>query len=753
MNFKKCIKGKVDSKVYEFNLLCREITSYMQKVYICFIFFIYVLSAITKANAIHPDSLLQQLNAHKNNDTIRAQILNKIARHYLKSEMYKESIDYSLQAIRVSKESDFPAGYIFGYFTIGENYSELNELRKAELYFIKGYDLALRYNKLKFAGYFCNYLANIKEQTGHYPSALKLYFKALEFAEKIKSKEDMAVCFNNIAIVYSDLKDFKKELTYNFKALNLRKEIGDLQEIGYSYNNIGVCYVSMSNYNMANLYYKMALEIKIKTNDSAGIASCWHNLAICEKNKGNLLKAEEYYLKALEFQEQANDLEDIILSNINLGILYGVQKKYDKSLIRLNKAMMLLDSVDILEYKGDVHYALYEVYEHKKNSAKALYHFTKYSQIKDSLTNADKLKEFTRIEMQNAFDREIELRNAEQDKKDAQQKLEKQRQTVFLYSAIGISIIISFFLLLMYRGYKHKQEANRIISQQKVEVEKQKHIIEEKQREVLDSINYAKRIQYTLLAHEDFLKENLPGHFTYFNPKDIVSGDFYWAASIGSANSRKFYLAVCDSTGHGVPGAFMSLLNIGFLSEAINEKHIEKPNEIFDYVRMKLTNTISKEGQKDGFDGILVCFETYTSFNGENASNKQMKITYAAANNAPVLIRKQSVTESVEMPIVELIEAPANRMPVGIGERKENFTLHTIEANKGDLLYLYTDGFADQFGGPNGKKFKYKQLNQLLLAIHTKPLNEQNTLLKNEFDNWKGDLEQVDDVCVIGIRI
>ena len=283
--------------------------------------------------------------------------------------------------------------------------------------------------------------------------------------------------------------------------------------------------------------------------------------------------------------------------------------------------------------------------------------------------------------------------------------------------------LISVFAVLFYVVTNFKQGSDEY----EKEVELKNETISLKNKEITDSINYAKRIQYTLLAHTDFLKENIPNHFVYFNPKDIVSGDYYWAAKKGN----KFYLAVCDSTGHGVPGAFMSLLNIGFLTEAINEKGIEKPNEVFNFVRERLINTISKEGQKDGFDGILICMD-----------QKTKQITYSAANNKPILLQTGSV-----------IELEADRMPVGMGERKDEFKLYTVDSRAGDTLYLYTDGFADQFGGPKGKKFKYKTLNELILANSNLLLEEQHNMLKESFENWRGNLEQVDDVCVIGIKL
>ena len=237
-----------------------------------------------------------------------------------------------------------------------------------------------------------------------------------------------------------------------------------------------------------------------------------------------------------------------------------------------------------------------------------------------------------------------------------------------------------------------------------------------------------------MIANREFISKNIPNNFILFHPKDIVSGDFYWATQNGS----RFYLAVCDSTGHGVPGAFMSLLNITFLNEAINEKKIESPNEIFNYVRKKLVDNLGKEGQKDGFDGVLVCIDSSNS-----------KITYAAANNAPVLISNNII-----------YKLDADRMPVGVGEKNESFTLHEIKYKTGDNLYLYTDGFADQFGGKSnierdsgGKKYKYKRLNNFILANNQHTMETIQQQLTTEFISWKGDLEQTDDVTIIGISI
>ena len=256
--------------------------------------------------------------------------------------------------------------------------------------------------------------------------------------------------------------------------------------------------------------------------------------------------------------------------------------------------------------------------------------------------------------------------------------------------------------------------------------------VEEKNREILDSINYAQRIQKALLASTGLLTKHLPEHFVLFNPKDIVSGDFYWATPA----HNKFYFIVADSTGHGVPGAFMSLLNISFLNEAINERGIEKTNDILAHVRKRLIESLAIEGVSDGGNDGMDC--TLMAF---DFKTNTLEVT--CANNPLLIIRNN-----------EIIEIAADKIPVGKSLKNEqNFTLHTLQLQKDDVLFAFTDGFADQFGGPKGKKFKYKQLCEVLNQKKNLPLSSQKEILLHLFKQWKGNLEQVDDVLLVGIKI
>lgn len=342
--------------------------------------------------------------------------------------------------------------------------------------------------------------------------------------------------------------------------------------------------------------------------------------------------------------------------------------------------------------------------------------------------------------------RDIELRSekAENDKK-AQELLlvEKQRkyqeaeikQQKFTKKLISIGLLVSaFFLIFMIISLYRNKKASKIISDQKIEVENQKHLVEEKNREITDSINYAQRIQNSLLASSDLLNKNLHDYFIYFQPKDIVSGDFYWGTELPD---KRFILVTADSTGHGVPGAIMSMLNISCLNEAIEKKYFE-PSEILNQSRNSVIKTLandgSKEGGKDGMDCSLIRFD----FNN-------YLLTYSAANN-PVWI--------VRTPNNELIELVPDKMPVGKHDKDSvPFSQNDFALQKGDIVYTLTDGYPDQFGGAKGKKFMYKKLKEYLVVISQKPLTEQKHLLEKQFNDWKSIAEQVDDVTIIGIKI
>jgi serine phosphatase RsbU (regulator of sigma subunit) len=277
-------------------------------------------------------------------------------------------------------------------------------------------------------------------------------------------------------------------------------------------------------------------------------------------------------------------------------------------------------------------------------------------------------------------------------------------------------------------------DSRRIIAEeQKGIIAHQKNEVEEKHKEITDSINYAERIQRSLLASKDLLDTNFKEHFVFFQPKDVVSGDFYWATKL---SNNHFALLVADSTGHGVPGAIMSILNISCLEKAVEAEKLTEPGQILNHTRNKIIETLKKdgssEGGKDGMDCSLIHFDF---------ENNQF--TYAAANNPVWIVRNN-----------QILEFAPDKMPVGKHDKDHlPFTQHTVGLMSGDLVYAITDGMPDQFGGPKGKKYLYKQLKELLISISHLSMQEQNQRLANSLNKWKGKLEQIDDVTIVGVRI
>jgi len=255
--------------------------------------------------------------------------------------------------------------------------------------------------------------------------------------------------------------------------------------------------------------------------------------------------------------------------------------------------------------------------------------------------------------------------------------------------------------------------------------------IESKNKLITSSIEYAQTIQQALLPDRKYMEQVLPEHFILYRPKDIVSGDFYWVKKIDNT----VMLAAVDCTGHGVPGAFMSMLGIAFLNEVVRENGVLRADAILNELRNHVIEALQQKGEpgesKDGMDVALCVID-----------RKERVLHFAGANNPLYYIRGG-----------EVYEIKGDKMPVAIHVRMDPFSNHTVELLPGDTFYIFSDGYADQFGGPHGKKFKYKALRELLLTIHKKPMSEQKTLLDDTFEKWKGEMEQIDDVVLIGFRV
>jgi serine phosphatase RsbU (regulator of sigma subunit) len=301
-----------------------------------------------------------------------------------------------------------------------------------------------------------------------------------------------------------------------------------------------------------------------------------------------------------------------------------------------------------------------------------------------------------------------------------------------------LTFAVAIFSILLIR-MRFKLTKKELVA--RFALEESKHELQEKNTEITDSINYAKRLQDALIPPKEVFKKILPDSFIIFKPKDIVSGDFYWISELNTTkenntNEKLVVFSVADCTGHGVPGAFMSLIGLKIFNQSVKQKGVNSPAEALDYLNNEVFNTVNKHSDSDNIirDGMDVAL---CSINF-----KTLVLTFAGAKNPVYIVRKK-----------ELYEIKGDKQPIGAHETQEPFTNKEYQLEKGDMVYIFSDGYADQFGGPKGKKLKYKPFKEMLIANADESMDEQEQELENLFENWRGDLEQLDDVCVIGVRI
>ncbi|MES2286391.1 MAG: tetratricopeptide repeat protein [Bacteroidota bacterium] len=609
---------------------------------------------------------------------------------------------------------------------------------------------------------------------GNYPEALRNYLLSLKIAEELGDKKAIAISYSNIGLIYQSQGKYREALKSYFASLKIFEEINDKSGIAKIYHNIGNVYYFQGNRSEALKNYLVSLKIRQEINDKQGIAGSYTNIGSIYWDQGNYPETLKNYLASLKISESIGDKNSITTSFINLGEVQIKLRKYKTAKEYLNKALQLgkeLGDKESIKYT----YGFLSKLDSVQGNWKDAYQYNKLFIIyRDSLDNEKTKKKIIESTMNDEFDRKEAAGKAIQDKKDVLAEAKKKQASsilILVSLALGLVFLFAGFIFRSLRitgkqkklieiqknEVSHQKEiadSQRIIAEDLREIsEDQKHIVEEKQREIVASITYAKRIQTALLTSDEYIKNHLPSeHFILFKPKDIVSGDFYWALSLAPsadwdmgtnevelspaiARRNIFYMVTADCTGHGVPGAFMSMLNISYLHENIVERNILLPHDILNSQRKKIIQALNPIGNteecKDGMDCTLCVYDF-----------DKMLLHFAAANNPLWLVRNG-----------ELIEFKADKMPVGkYNEKMDPFTLQTIELQKGDVIYTSTDGFADQFGG-NGKKLMKKKFKEELLKIQDQPMKEQHGYLNDFFEHWKGSSEQVDDVCVIGIRI
>lgn len=617
---------------------------------------------------------------------------------------------------------------------------------------------------------------------GDYALSLSHLIKALEIRESIRDTNGISMSYANIGAVYKKQSEYKKALEYYYKGLSLTENIlakgNNIREkdvkrsLATIQGNIGNIFNELATgstikaerdslFDIALDWYNKALKIEEVIGNIKGISTKYGNIGTVYMVKGEMEPgtserkmaffnhALEWYLKALNLDQELGNKPGIARNCNNIGGLFLSLKRFSESEGYFLRALSINDEFGAFEGKKHSHEGLYKLYSEAGDYKKALFHHVEFSKVKDTLFNIEKHDDMTRNALNYEFSKKEAVAKAEYEKNLAITEVEKKRQKIVIWFAVTGLLLVALILVIVARSLNVARKQKQIIQHQK-------QIVDEKNKEIIDSITYSKRLQDAILPPLMQIKEQFPDSFILYKPKDIVAGDFYWMEVVnGSPVPGKFmesetvnspgqagktvFIAVADCTGHGVPGAMVSVVCSNALNRAVKEFGLTETGRILDKVTDLVLETFEKSipDVKDGMDISLLSIR-YDTGNARQIA----EIKWSGANN-PLWYFAGN----------RFHEIKADKQPVGKYDNRKSFITHNIGYIQGTVFYLFTDGFPDQFGGPKGKKFKYRQLEEILSTRKDLLLEEQEKILDKTFYEWKGGLEQVDDITVIGIKV
>ena len=650
--------------------------------------------------------------------------------------------------------------FVFSCIVCAQNFKKINELKSV-------------ISKCKEDTVKIEKLLDISQQTFkiNFNTSMLYANQAFELAEKLKFAKGMANAYNTMADAYWFHLDYEKAQLFYFKAYRINDSIHDQKSLAYSLYNIGwVMGIQQNNTEGLNYLYK-SLRIYISLKDTLGSGFVYNGLASYFQNQYKQINCKAYFdsaiiyfNKSMVIAKKNGSRENLGASYLNIGELFYDKNTIDSSFFYTNKGLDIYreiqDSTNIMnsflmlakchlilnhaEKALDIYQEAYTFYlshdlqnqqisclkglsevSYKLGNYKDSYnYYQKYTVIKEKSdkeiynSNFDDLK--TSYSLQKSEGQVKELNQANEI-----QLLKNKKNTYFIFALIGFAIAILIIALLLMKQNKQKQLVN-------YKLQLQNKIISEKKQEIDHSIQYAKGIQQAVLPDESELSNQFGQSFILYKPKDVVSGDFYWFGKI----NNDFYCIVADCTGHGVPGALMSIIGAEKIGQAIREKNITQPETILSFLNHQIKYILKQHSdqakQKDGMDLVLLKFNTISN-----------EVEFCGANRPLYLVRNK-----------ELIEYKPDKVSLGgFTSEQQPFTTTKISLQKNDSLYLFTDGYADQFGGNDGKKFMTKNLKNLFIAIAELSADQQKEKIDVTFNTWQKDYEQVDDVLVIGIKI
>jgi serine phosphatase RsbU (regulator of sigma subunit) len=689
------------------------------------------------------------------------------------------------------------AGY---YFDMYQKYEYADTLR-AKKYADSGLYWAQKSENPLYLGRAHQFLGWYDEGRSRYEESREHYYKSLSYMRKAKDNQGIADAYGNLGNAYYSLNELTKclemqLLSLEYNELILKQEKDEEKRAAASagraiaLHNTGDLYLEIGLYRQASDYLRESLKYDREFGTPLDRAISFGTLGMLYKDWGKPDSAALYFEKALaidDLRSQADEYSLILLDYATLDVVslsqyersemakdalfltrrIGKTRDEAKALIQisdyffdqlstdslssmLRKAYSIIRAGNLTELNPE-YFRMYSRYNSRLGDfEQAYFALDNYLEMKmvadEQRRTQDVIAGGIRYKLQSRFEQDS-LRQANQFANERNQYLEdiSEIQDIVYLSVIGFIILISS-LVYYVTSNRRKNKLNEVLVERNQLVQEQKDLVEERNKSISASINYARRLQTALLPTPEQINAYLPDSFLFFRPKDVVSGDFYWFEQRGDWS----FLAVADCTGHGVPGAMVSVVCSNALNRSVKEFELSRPKDILDKTRELVLDAFvkSKEQVADGMDISLIAIHS-----------SKKKIVFAGAHNSLWLIRENSNVRSIPDDIRTqegehhtLIEWKGEKQPIGRFQHMQPFEEYEIALEPNDQIYLMSDGFADQFGGPNGKKYKYIALKKLFLQHAEKSMTDQGKEVTEAFDAWIGGNEQIDDVCVLGVR-
>ncbi len=628
-------------------------------------------------------------------------------------------------------------------------YSDLNNSEEARKYANQAITIAKEKGSKKLISITLRKLGNIYLKNLVYEKAIDYYLQALKFGEEANDLSLQGDCLNNLGNVYARLgsisnteSDYKKSLDFHLRAIEMRKKAGDNILIKNSQLNISNAYRGLGQQEKAIDYLLEAMKTYEKEKDNNGVDMAKNNLGETylelAKRTGKMKyydKAEEYFRERYLYGTATARKPNLLIHLGEVRLRKNNLNQAENYLLDGMKMAKENNAVDVLESGALL---LAEIYQAQGDFKQSLKYHKLYSDLKDTLLDEHSEKQIA--ELNAKYESEKKEKDIELLTKDtALEEVEVNKQKLIRNGFIGGLAIVLLLAFLIYSRYVIKQKINISLSSKNDELIRKNDLIEKQKEKIIDSITYAQLIQQSILIEESEIQNHLPESFVYYQPKDIVSGDFYWFSNVND----KIIIAAVDCTGHGVPGAFMSMIGNTLLNQIVNEKHITRPSEILGRLNRGIIESMhqDKDGalSRDGMD-ISLCSIDY----------KNNQLEYAGAQNHLYMILDNEISVIKASPhtiggggLVSIMNNPLER----------EFKNHVIPIKKGMSIYLSTDGFMDQFGGPERKKFGTQKFKDLFLSSKHLSMQQQKQIAAAALENWKGSTQQIDDILVIGVRV